>query len=288
MALSSDWSQQLAEELHKPITKNFRKRRVISKGIDEIWAADLVEMQKYSKWNKGIKYLLMVIDVLSKYGWIKPLKDKKTESVSLAFDKIFKKSKRKPEMLWTDKGSEFISKHFKDFLKKNKIKLYHTENEEKLSVVERWNRTMKNRMWKMFSANNNTVYWDKLEELVDDYNNTKHSSIKMTPIEASKKENEKKVFANLYGDLIYLKPKKTKFSIGDKVRVSKYKRRVFDKGYTPNWTEEVFTVDDILLTKPVTYKIVDLLGEEIEGSFLRKRTSKSQTTNIPNRESYQT
>ena len=122
--MSSDWSQQLAEELHKPITRNFRKRRVISYGIDKIWAADLVEIQKFSKWNHGIKYLLMVIDVFSKYGWIKPLKDKKTENVSLAFDEIFKKSKRKPTMLWTHKGSEFISKHFKEFLKKNYVKLY--------------------------------------------------------------------------------------------------------------------------------------------------------------------
>ena len=196
--------------------------------------------------------------------------------MSSAFEKIFKKSKRKPTMLWTDKGSEFISKHFKEFLKKNKIKLYHTENEEKSSIVERWNKTMKNRMWKMFSANNNTVFWDKLDKLVDDYNNRKHSSIKITPIEASKKENEKKVFANLYGDLIYLKPKNPKFSIGDKVRISKYKRRVFDKGYTPNWTEEVFVVDKILLTKPVTYKIVDLLGEEIEGSFYEKELQKAK------------
>ena len=96
----------------------------------------------------------------------------------------------------------------------------------------------------------------------------------MTPIEASKKENEENVFANLYGDLIYLKPQKPKFSIGDKVRISKYKRRVFDKGYTPNRTEEVFVVDGILLTKPVTYKIVDLLGEEIEGSFYEKELKK--------------
>ena len=185
-----DWSQQLAEELHKPITRNFRKRRVISCGVDKIWAADIVEIQKYSKWNKGVKYLLMVIDVFSKYGWIVPLKDKKTESVSLAFDLIFKKSKRKPEKLWTDKGSEFISKHFNTLLKKNKIILYHTQNEEKSSVVERWNKTMKNKMCKMFSANNNTVYWDKLDKLVDDYNNTYHSGIKMKPTEASLKENE--------------------------------------------------------------------------------------------------
>ena len=273
--MRSDWTQQLAEELHKPITRNFRKRRVISKGIDKIWAADLVEMQKYRKWNKGIKYLLMVIDVFSKYGWRKSLKDKKTESVSSAFDTIFKKIKRKPTMLWIDKGSEFISKHFKDFLKKNIIKLYHTENEEKSSIVERWNKTMKNRMWKIFSANSNTVYWDKLDKLVDDHN-TKHSSIKITPTEASKKENGKKVFKNLYSDLIYLKPEKTKFTVGDKVRTSKYKRRVFDKGYTPTWTEEIFVINDILLTNPITYKLVDLLGEEIEGSFYEKELQKAK------------
>ena len=148
--MSSDWSQQLADELHKPVTKNFSKRKVISNGTDEILAVDLVEMQKFSKWNRGIKYLLMVIDVFSKYGWIKPLKDKKTESVSKAFNEIFKRSKSKRQMLWTDKGSEFISKHFKEFLNKARIKMYHTENEEKSSVVERWNITMKNTMWKMF------------------------------------------------------------------------------------------------------------------------------------------
>ena len=166
--------------------------------------------------------------------------------------------------------------------------MYHTENEEKPSVVERWNRTMKNRMWKMFTANNNTLYWDKIYKLVDDYNNTKHSSVKMTPNEASKKENEEKVFVNLYGDLTYWKPKKPKFAICDKVRISKYKRRVFDKGNTPNWTEEVFVVDKILPTNSVTYTIIDSMGEEIEGSFYQKRTSKSQTTNIQNRESFKT
>ena len=273
--MSSDWSQQLADELHKPIKRNFQKRSVVSNGIDDIWAADLVEMQKFSKWNKGIKYLLMVIDVFSKYGWIIALKDKKTETVSKAFDIIFK-SKRKPQMLWTDKGSEFVSKTFKDFLKREGIKLYHTENEEKSSVVERWNKTIKNRMWKMFTVNNNNVYWDKIDKLVDNYNNTIHSSIKMTPVEASKKKNERKVWSNLYGDLIYLKPGKPKFAIGDHVRISKYKRRVFDKGYTPNWTEEIFVIDKVLPTKPVTYNIVDLMGEEIKGSFYEQELQKAK------------
>ena len=157
---------QLAEERHKPITRNFRKRRVISYGVDKIWTADLVEIQKYSKWNKGVKYLLTVIDVFSKYGWIVPLKDKKTESVSSAFSKIFKKVNENLKSCGLIKGSEFISKHFKDFLKTHSITLYHTQNEEKSSIVESWNKTMKNKMWKMFSANNNTVYWDKLDKFI--------------------------------------------------------------------------------------------------------------------------
>ena len=159
--LSNDWAQRLAKELHKPINRNFKKRIVISKGIDEIWALDLVEMQQFSKWNKGYKYLLMIIDIFSKCGWIVPLRDKKGETVAEAFKTIFKAA-RKPQFLWTDKGKEFYNEHLKELLDKNRITLYSTENEEKSSVVERWNRTMKNKMWKMFTANNNTVYCDKL------------------------------------------------------------------------------------------------------------------------------
>ena len=138
-------------------------------------------------------------------------------------------------------------------------------------------------MWRMFTANNNTVYWDKIDKLVDDYNNTKHSSVKMTPKKASKKKMRKKVVVNLYGDLIYWKPKKQKFAIGDKVRISKYKRRVFDKGYTPNWTEEVFVVDKVIPTKPVTYEIIDSMGEEIEGSFTTKNFKKQNSKHLESR-----
>ena len=135
---------------------------------------------------------------------------------------------------------------------------------------------MKNRMWKMFTVNNNTVYFDTIDKLVNDYNNTKHSSVKMSPLEASKKKNEKKVWSNLYGDSIYLKTGKPKFSIGDKVRISKYKRKVFDKGYTPNWTEEIFVIDKIIPTKRITYSIVDLMGETITGSFYKQELQKAK------------
>ena len=218
----------------------------------------------------------MVIDVFSKYGWIRPLKDKKGETVTEAFKSIFMEG-RKPKYLWADKGKEFYNKNLKEFLDKHKITLYSTENEEKSSVVERWNRTMKNKMWKMFTANNNTVYWGKLNNLVNEYNNTKHSSINssMTPVEASLKKNKKIVYYNLYGDL---KPfaTKPKYKIGDKVRISNYKRAVFDKGYTPNWTEEIFVVDEIQHTNPVTYKLKDLNNEEIKGSFYEPELLKAE------------
>ena len=157
--------------------------------------------------------------------------------------------------------------------------MYHTENEEKSSVVERWSKTMKNRMWKIFSASIITVFWNKIDKLVDDYNNSRHSSIKMKPAEASEKKNEEKVWSNLYGELIYLKSKKkTQFAIGDKVRISKCKRQVFDKGYTPNWTEEaeVFVIDEVLPIKSVTCKIVDLMGEAIGGSFYEQELQKTE------------
>ena len=177
--------KSLAEELHKPIRRKFNKRRVLVNGIDRIWAADLVDMQAFSKFNRGVKYLLAVIDVFSKYGWLIPLKDKTGKSVASALETIFKE--RKLEM-WVDKGKEFYNKGVKDL-----IELYSTENEEKSSVVERWIRPMKEKMWKYFSANSMNVYINVLPDLVREYNNTRHSSIKMTPTNASKKENELRV-----------------------------------------------------------------------------------------------
>ena len=129
----------------------------------------------------------MVLDVFSKYGWIVPLKDKKGETITEAFKSILKEG-RKPEYLWTDKGKEYYSKHLKDLLDKNKITLYSTENEEKSSVCERWNKTIKTKMWKQFTVQSNTQYLEILPKILEQYNNTKHGSIKMTPVEASQEK----------------------------------------------------------------------------------------------------
>ena len=138
-----------------------------------------------------------------------------------------------------------------------------------------WNRTIKTKMWKQFTVQGNTQYLDMLPKLVKQYNNTRHNSIKMTPVEASKKKNEGAVYFNLYGDIETIK-QKPKFKVGDKVRINKYKRNVFDKGYTANWSEEVLTVHKIQSTSPVTYKIKDLNNEQIKGSFYEPELSKAK------------
>ena len=216
----------------------------------------------------------MVLDVFSKYGWIVPLKDKKGETVAEAFKSIFKKG-RKPQHLWVDKGKEFYNKHVKDLLEKHNVQMYSTENEEKSSVCERWNRTIKTKMWKQFTVQGDTQYLEMLPKILKQYNNTVHSSIKMSPTEASKKKNEGTVYYNLYGDTVQ-SSSKPKFKVGDRVRISKYKRKVFDKGYTPNWTEEVFIIDKIQYTDPITYKIKDLNNEEIQGSFYEPELLKTK------------
>ena len=260
-----EWSDELADELHKPIRRKFIKRKVFVKDIDDIWTADLVDMSKFAKYNKGYKYLLTIIDTFSKYGWIVPLKNKSANSVVEAFENVFKRSGRIPDRLWTDKGKEFYNEKMRRLLKKNNnIILYSTENEEKSSIVERWNRTMKEKMWKYFTANNTHVYIDVLQKLVDHYNNTYHRSIKTTPQKASQGENHMRTFKALYSNKeAVVGEKKPKFKVGDVVRIGK-KKKTFEKGFTTNWTEELFTIIKVHPTNPWTYKIKDWKGEEVK------------------------
>ena len=257
----------LAEELHKPVRHKFPKRRIYVKGIDDIWAADLMDVSSLSKANKGIKFILAVIDIFSKYGWLLPLKNKKGETVANALKTIFKE--RKPEKLWVDRGGEFYNRNVKEL-----IDIYSTNNEEKSAVVERWIRTMKEKMYKYFTANSTHVYTDILQDLVHEYNNTKHSSIKMSPTEASKKINENIVYSNLYPVKI-TKPIKPKFAVGDKVRIVK-KKNIFTKGFQPRWTEEIFTIKEVLYTNPPTYEIQDFNNEVITGSFYEPELQKTK------------
>ena len=225
-------------------------------------------MTAFKEHNEGYKFLLHVIDIFSKYGWIIPLKNKQGVTVADALKKIFEE--RRPGKVWVDKGKEFYNNNVKGL-----VELYSTENEEKSSIAERWTRTMKEKIWKYFTDNNTYTYIDVLPDLVEDYNNTVHSSIKMTPVEASKKKNELTVWRNLYPDRYKINDITPKFSIGDEVRISK-KKKTFEKGYTTRWTEEIFTITKIQNTNPITYKLADLQGKEIEGTFYEAELQKTE------------
>jgi len=263
-----------AEELHKPIRHKFKRRRVFVFNIDDIWSADLKDMQSLAKENDGYKYLLNVIDLFSKTAYSIPLKSKSSEVIIDAFERLF--TNRRPKKLWTDQGSEFISNRFRKFLSDNNIELYHVFNEGKAVVVERFNRTLGEMIQKHLTASNTSRYIDILQKLIEEYNTRYHSSIKMSPFQASDPENREQVLRNLYSDIKSVKRRqKPQFKAGDRVRIYRYKR-TFEKGYKPNWTKEIFVVDEVNKTIPITYKIKDLEGEPILGSFYKEELSKTK------------
>ena len=179
-------------------------------------------MQSLSRKNKGIKYLLCAIDLYSKYAFVIPLKDKKGISIVNAFNKIIKQSNRKPNKIWVDQGGEFCNNVFEKWLSDNDINMYSTYNEGKSVVAERFIRKLKNKLYKHMTAKN--VYYDVLDDVVNKYNNTKHSTIKMKPIDV---KNNERVYIDEHNE------KDSKFKVGDRVRISRYKN-IFVKGYAPN------------------------------------------------------
>ena len=160
----NELNYQLADELHKPIIKNIKNRKVYSSLRENSWGIDLADMQSLSKYNKGIKYLLCAIDLFSKYAWVVPLKDKKWTSIVNAFQKITSE-RTKPNKIWVDQGSEFYNNSFKDFLKINNIEMYSTYNEGKSVVTERFIRTLKNKIFRQMRAISENVYFDMLDDI---------------------------------------------------------------------------------------------------------------------------
>ena len=262
-----DWlDSQKTYTLHKPIHRKFKRRQTIVAGIDYQWQADLADLSHLMKYNDQYRYLLCVIDVFSKYAWVVPIKNKMGKTLIQAFQSILKQG-RSCISFQSDKGSEFKNKDFQHFLKKKNIHFFTTENPEtKASVVERFQRTLKSRMWKYFTYKKTLRYVDVLQDLVLGYNHAYHRSIRRSPISV-KHENEVEVSQALYGNKT--KPSKAKLKVGDLVRINKTKR-TFDKGYLPNWTTELFKITAIVKSSPATYKVKDLADENIQGTFYAK------------------
>lgn len=270
-----EWlAAQRVYSLHRPVTKHFRRNRVYAKSIDSLWEIDLIDVQSLKKYNNNYKYLVTCIDVLSKQAWVLALKDKSADSLLEAFKKILKMSGRKPEKIHADRGSEFINRKFQTFLKQKNIGFYHTNNETKASVVERFNRTFKQRMYRYFTWKGTLKFVDILQDLVDSYNNSYHRSIKRTPSSVNK-SNADEVWKTLYENSA-LKRSPYKFKVGDQVRISKMKR-MFEKGYLPNWSEEIFTISKRIPRNPPVYKLKEFDGDELEGTFYEQELQKVQT-----------
>ena len=267
---------ELARELHRPVVKRFKVRRVITHGIDHIWEADLLLMKNYSAENKGYNYILNIIDCFSKFAWCIPLRTKSGAEVSAAFEQILKKKRpcRRPTLLHTDKGGEFVNNIFKSMLSRYKIKMYHTFTVVKASMVERFNRTLNQKFKIHFEANKNHNWLSILRKLVKQYNEQDiHRTIGMPPAKVTS-SNESEVLEKVYNLSNFKLPKPT-LKLGDRVRTPAF-RCTFANKYSKNWTDEVFIVHKIHYTVPITYTIRSADGEVIQGKFYRQELLRSR------------
>ena len=272
-ASTVDWLRgEEAYTLHRPVRRRFERNPIVVAGIDDQWAADLLDVQSLARANDGYKYLLTIVDTLSKKAWVRPLKDKRVTSVADAFEDVFQKSGRVPRKLRTDQGLEFRGRALQELLERHGVHYFTSNNETKEAVVERFNRTLRSRLWRYFEATNDTRYVEVLPELVAAYNRKKHRSIGVAPNDVTPYN------AHAIRDFLYGKPRgagskrrkrkqSPKLSVGDRVRLSKAKP-LFEQGYKSNWTDEIFTIHAVNRSGVhPRYKVRDDDGEVIRGSF---------------------
>lgn len=269
----------LVNELHRDARKNFVRRSTQMRGINDTLQADLVEIIPYASENKNMKYILTVINIFSKKAFARPLRNKTGAEVTKAMKSILDSINHPIKNLHVDMGKEFYNKSMDSLLRQAKIKRYSTYTTKKAAIVERFNRTLKGRMWKSFSFCGKYKWIDKLQNLITEYNNTRHRTIKMAPNKVTH-QNEQMLLDTVYNYVWNLGVKfKPKFKVGDFVRLSKYKH-IFEKSYTPNWTTEIFKVRKIQHTNPITYLLVDLNEQPIEGTVYQEELQIVQQKDI--------
>lgn len=191
--------------------------------------------------------------------------------VSTAFSKIIHEG-RQPKNLQTDDGKEFFNNNFSTLLKKYNINHYSTYSTMKASIVERFNRTLKEKMWKNFSLTGSYNWINSLQKMLFDYNHTIHRTIKTEPSNVTKR-CESRLLNTVYNHMKIFD--EAKYKIGNYVRILKYKTN-FEKGYTPSWTTEIFKIRKVQLTNPVTYLLEDYLGNPILGGFYEFELQKTK------------
>ena len=256
---------QYRKELTKPVPKTFPRRKAIVLSNNDIWTADIVDYSRLSKLNKNYKYLLCIMDIYSRYAFVFPLKDKKGSTII----KCFKELKNYGRNLWVDKGGEFLNNEFKKFCKDNDINICHTYGDSKAVYIERFNRTLKQKINNYFIENNTNRYIDVLDKIVEEYNHTKHSTTKQTPYDVYYNNEEPAITYFTGGS------ERPKYKVGDYVRISRVKG-TFEKGYAPKWSKEVFKIIGVDKQQdPIMYQLEDQLQEKIEGKFYEPELQKT-------------
>ena len=222
-----------------------------------------MDMQRYSKENKGFKYICIVIDCFTKFVWIKPLKSKTATQVVKSLSLLL--MTERPNLLQADQGTEFFNKNFSKMLEAFGPKLYHTYSDKRASQVERVQRTIRQRLGWVFTLNNNNKWIDIIDDVINSYNNSFHRSFKIKPVNV-KMEHVQILRRRLnYNGTV----KPAKFKVEDRVRIIKKKKR-FEKEYKPSWTDEIFIINKLNSTNPITYTLIDKNGEDIIGSFYQE------------------
>jgi Integrase core domain len=267
----------IVHELHAPARKNYNRRKTVILGLNDLWQADLIDMNAYAKQNQGFNFILVVVDVFSKKCYATPVRQKTALNMKNALSDAINTLNNgvAPKHLQTDDGKEFFNKSVKELLVAHNINHYSTKSVTKAAMAERLIRTLKSNIWRYFSLRGSHKWMDILPEIVSKYNNTIHTVTKMKPNDVSKR-NARVLLRRLRLKTVkhyQQKSVRIKFRKGDYVRISKYKT-VFEKGYTPNWTAEIFTVISTRNTVPPTYKLNDLEGNPIEGSFYNEELQK--------------
>ena len=250
----------------KPPKKNYVTNKTDVYHIDEIWSLDILDLKDYGpKNNRGYRYVLVVIDNFSKFGWTVPSKNKNAQTIKDSFENILICSKRKPKLIETDRGKEFYNNIFQDFLNKNNIKLYSRNSSYGAVFAERFNRTIRDFLKKPVFEKRDGKWIDVLHTITKQYNNRIHSSTKLTPIQASLKKNKGFVYKNLIDKRNKIKPK---FQINNLVRTADLKK-TFSKGDTTNWSYKLYKITEIINDTIPSYKI-DKLSERYNESLLKK------------------
>ena len=246
--------------------KNYDTNKTDVYHIDDIWSLDILDLKDYGSGNnKGYRYVLVTIDNFSKYGWTTPLKNKNAQTIKDSFENIPINSKRKPNLIESDRGKEFYNNIFQDFLNKNNIKLYSRNSSYGAVFAERFNRTIRDLLKKIVFEHGDANWIDILPTITKQYNNRIHSSTKLSPKDASLKKNEGYVYKNLLDKRNKIKPK---YEIGDLVRTADLKK-TFSKGDTTNWSYKLYKITEIFNDTIPSYRI-DNLPERYNEALLKK------------------